>query len=59
MPTPTIYTVSDWHSVGFVDTQQRIAVNLVEHFDTYQGRGSEKEEGYDDNDDDDDDDELQ
>jgi len=57
MPTPTIYTVTDWHSVGFVDTQLRTPVNLVEHFDTYQGRGSEKEEGYDD--DDDDDDELQ
>ena len=44
--------------LGFVDTQLRNPVNLVEYFETYQGRGSEKEEG-DEDDDDDDDEELQ
>jgi regulator of RNase E activity RraB len=43
--------------LGFVDTQLRTPINLVDHFETYQGGGSEKEEG-DDGDDDDDDDEL-
>jgi len=34
--------------LGFVDTQLRTPVNMIDHFETYQGRGSEKEEGDDD-----------
>lgn len=32
---------------GFVEAQLRTPVNLVDLFETYQGRGSEKKEGDD------------
>jgi hypothetical protein len=37
--------------LGFVVTQLRAPVYLVDLFETYQGKGSEKEEGEDDDED--------